>query len=61
MEEVHMKIVHIKTIVEGRGEGWENREIERDRKGGNDSSHLNVYGKNVRNTYQFYFLKYPKK
>ena len=41
MEEVHMKIVHIKTIVEGRGEGWENREIERDRKGGNDSSHLN--------------------
>ena len=60
MEEVHMKIVHIKTIGEGRGEGWENR-CQRDRKGGNDGSHLNVYGKNVRNTYQFYFLKYLKK
>ena len=59
MEEVDMKVVHIKTIGEGRGEGWENR-CQRHRKGGNDGSHLNGYGENVRNTYQFYFLKYPK-
>ena len=59
MVEVDMKVVHIQTIGEGWGEGWENR-CQRDRKGGTDSSHLNGYGKNVRNTYQFYFLKYPK-
>ena len=38
MEEVDMKVVHIKTIGEGRAEGWENR-CQRDRKGGNDGSH----------------------
>ena len=59
MEEVDMKVVHIQTTREGRGERWEKR-CQRDREGGNDRSHLNGYGKNIRNTYQFYFLKYLK-
>ena len=48
-----MKVVHIQTIREGWGEGWVNG-CQRDRKGGNDLSHLNGNGKSVRNTYQFY-------
>ena len=59
MKEIYMKVVHIQTIGGGRGEGWENG-CQRDRKWGNDSSHLNGCGKNVRNTYQFYSLKYLK-
>ena len=39
-----MKIVQIQTIGEGWGEGWVNG-CQRDRKGGNDSSHLNGVGK----------------
>ena len=54
-----MKVVHVQTIGEGWGEEWVNG-CQRDRKGGNDSKHLNGYGKSVWNIYQFPPLKYPK-
>ena len=44
MEEADMKVVPIQTIGEGWGEGWVNG-CQRQRKWGNDSTHLNGMGK----------------